>query len=57
MKINQIKVITPPTLSIKCKDKNWINYEDWIYAYEKSKKLQSVFKKICLSENVEIIFK
>ena len=52
---SELIVITPPTLSIKCSDKNWINYDDWINAYEKSKKLQSVFKKICLSENVEII--
>ena len=42
---SKLIVITPPTLSIKCRDKNWINYDEWIDAYEKSKNYNLFLKK------------
>ena len=54
-KKSEVVILIPPILGKLSVDESWINYKEWIGAFEKSKKLNEFYKDICKAEKIEFI--
>lgn len=54
-KKSEVVILIPPILGKLSRNESWINYKEWIGAFEKSKKLNEFYKDICKAEKIEFI--
>ena len=54
-KKSNVVVLIPPILGKLSIDESWINYKEWIGAFEKSKKLNEFFMDMCKEKKIEFI--
>ena len=54
-KKSEVVILVPPILGKLSIDESWINYKEWIGAFEKSKKLKEFYKNMCKEKKIEFI--
>jgi lysophospholipase L1-like esterase len=54
-KKSEVVILVPPILGKLSINENWINYKEWIGAFEKSKKLNGFYKDMCKEKKIEFI--
>ena len=54
-KKSEVVILIPPILGKLSVDESWINYKEWIGAFEKSKKLNEFYKDMCKEKKFEFI--
>lgn len=52
---SEIVILTPPILGKLAEDEGWINYKEWIGAFEKSKKLNEFYTDLCKEKKIQLI--
>ena len=52
---SEIVILTPPILGKLAEDEGWINYKEWIRAFEKSKKLNQFYTDLCKEKKIQLI--
>ena len=52
---SEIVILTPPILGKLAEDEGWINYKEWIGAFEKSKKLNQFYTDLCKEKKIQLI--
>ena len=54
-KKSNVVILIPPILGKLSIDESWINYKEWIGAFEKSKKLNEFYMDMCKEKKIEFI--
>lgn len=54
-KKSEVVILIPPILGKLSRNESWINYKEWIGAFEKSKKLNEFYKDMCKEKKFEFI--
>ena len=54
-KKSEVVILVPPILGKLSTNESWINYKEWIGAFEKSKKLNEFYKDMCKEKKIEFV--
>ena len=52
---SKLAIIGPPTLGEKSNDPTWLNFDEWVGGFNKSKQLYYSFEKVCSQMDVNLI--
>jgi hypothetical protein len=50
-----VHVICPPALGDRAADKGWVNHEEWLGGWEKSRMLAGVLGRACHAQGIDFI--